>query len=172
MGEGEITDVVADAGPIIHLYEIRCLSLLGIFERVLLPDAVLHEVCTPGRVPNEVIASVTQLSRTSTSISVVESYAKSQGIDHLQAGELACFALCEERGIRTLLTDDLAARDAAARLGITAVGSVGIIARAYRSGLTDLSTAEQSLRALQSVSTLFVTPELVETAVRALRTTR
>jgi predicted nucleic acid-binding protein len=35
--------------------------------------------------------------------------------------------VCLKRGIRTLLTDDMAVRDAAKRLGLVAVGSLGII---------------------------------------------
>ena len=31
---------VADAGPLIHLSEIGCLSLLRIFDRLSIPDAV------------------------------------------------------------------------------------------------------------------------------------
>lgn len=36
--------VVCDAGPLIHLDELRCLNLLGPFERILVPERVCQEV--------------------------------------------------------------------------------------------------------------------------------
>ena len=40
-------------------------------------------------------------------------------LEKLQAGECECLCLCKNLKVVTLLTDDLAARDAAKRLGIT-----------------------------------------------------
>jgi predicted nucleic acid-binding protein len=52
--------------------------------------------------------------------------------------------LCSMLGVPVLLTDDLAARDAAKVLGLTPVGSLGIIARACQMGR--ITTDEAGLR--------------------------
>jgi hypothetical protein len=46
MGAGAITHAVADAGPLIHLTEVGCLSLLRIFDCLSIPDAVWAEAVT------------------------------------------------------------------------------------------------------------------------------
>ncbi len=56
----------------------------------------------------------------------------------LDEGELEALTLCDRLKVRTFLTYDLDARDAGKQLGFEVHGSVGVIARAYREGLTDL----------------------------------
>ena len=73
-----------------------------------------------------------------------------------------------EEGVPFLLTDDLAVRRAAKRLGVRPVGSLGVIVRGYRLGRFSLREAKMHLRALQNVSSLFGTPEIVELAIRQL----
>ncbi len=67
-----------------------------------------------------------------------------------------------------LLTDDLAARGAARKLGIRPVGSLGIIVRSYRLGRVSLSEAQDRIEQLHSVSTLFVTRDLIDLALAQL----
>ena len=50
MGAEEVSLAVADAGPVIHLNEIGCLSLLRIFETLHIPDAVWSETVGRGHV--------------------------------------------------------------------------------------------------------------------------
>jgi predicted nucleic acid-binding protein len=67
------------------------------------------------------------------------------------------------------LTDDLAARDAARGLGITPVGSLGVVVRTYRLGQISLTEAEKRITDLHHVSSLFVTKAIVELALEQLR---
>lgn len=46
MTEAAESIAVCDAGPLIHLDELGCLSLLGDFSRVLVPSTVWAEVAT------------------------------------------------------------------------------------------------------------------------------
>ena len=69
-----------------------------------------------------------------------------------------------------LLTDDLAARDAARRLAIMPVGSLGVIVRVFRLDRVSLEEAERLLRRLRDDTTLFVTPTIVDLAIEQLRT--
>jgi predicted nucleic acid-binding protein len=77
--------------------------------------------------------------------------------------------LCQRLGLSTLLTDDLDARDAARRLDLVPVGSLGIVMRAYRMRNLSLADAERYMMQLYEVSSLFVTRTLVELAVDELR---
>jgi predicted nucleic acid-binding protein len=77
--------------------------------------------------------------------------------------------LCSQLSIEVLLTDDLVVRRAAKDLGLIPVGSLGIIARAYWMGQIGLETAERRLKELQTVSSLFVTPAIVDLAIERLR---
>jgi predicted nucleic acid-binding protein len=92
-----------------------------------------------------------------------------RGLELLHPGEQACLYVCNRDGVAILLTDDLAARDAAKRLGITPVGSLGIIVRAYRIGRLTLEEAERAIRNLQRTSSLFVTSAIIELALEQLR---
>jgi predicted nucleic acid-binding protein len=87
----------------------------------------------------------------------------------LHRGELECLTLCRELGLSLLLTDDLAARDAAKSLGITPVGSLGVVVRSHMAGLLSLKDAESCLEDLYRVSSLFVTHAIVELAIEQLR---
>ena len=69
----------------------------------------------------------------------------------------------------TLLTDDLAVREAAKSLNLTPVGSLGIVVRAYHLGNISLAEAEYCLNALYDVSSLFVTRAIVGLAIEQLR---
>jgi predicted nucleic acid-binding protein len=70
--------------------------------------------------------------------------------------------------VPVLLTDDLAVRRAAKGLGLTPVGSLGIIARAHTMGRITREAAERHLRELYSVSSLFVTQIIVDLAIERL----
>lgn len=50
MGIRRVEAAVADAGPLIHLAEIDTLSLLRIFERLYIPQAVWSETVDQDRV--------------------------------------------------------------------------------------------------------------------------
>jgi predicted nucleic acid-binding protein len=67
------------------------------------------------------------------------------------------------------LTDDLAAREAAKQLRLSPVGSLGLVARAYRRGYVSLSQAERHMTDLYDLSSLFVSKAIVEMAVEQLR---
>jgi predicted nucleic acid-binding protein len=89
----------------------------------------------------------------------------------LHDGERECLYLCQQIGVPTLLTDDLAVREAAKRLNLTPVGSLGIVVRACRLGYTSLAAAERHIIDLYEVSSLFITRATVELAIEHLHST-
>lgn len=169
MGAGAITNAVADAGPLIHLTEVGCLSLLRIFACLAIPDAVWAEAVTQGSVPHTDVLALGIVQRHALSLSAVKQFIEQHDLARLQAGEQECLFLCRRLGVTVLLTDDLAVREAAKRLGLTPVGSLGVIVRAHRVGQLSLVDAERHLSDLYAVSSLFVAPAIVELAIEQLR---
>jgi predicted nucleic acid-binding protein len=99
----------------------------------------------------------------------IEEFTSAHNLEHLHAGERACFFLCHTLHISTLLTDDLAVRDAARQFGMTPVGSLGVLVRAFHKGCLDLSETDQYMLDLQDKSSLFVTKTVMELAIEQLR---
>ncbi len=131
------------------------------------PEAVWREVVGQGYVPQaDLLACHVGHEPYPTDI---EAFVAAEGLSHLQRGEQECLHLCRRASISILLTDDLAARDAAQRLAITPVGSLGVIVRAFRLGRVTLEEAERLLRRLHDDTTLFVTPTIVDLAIEQLR---
>jgi len=148
---------VSDAGPLIHLAEIGSLELFATFDVLLVPETVYGEV-EVGGVPDGL---------SDLSYKLVEADESRSGTEELDAGERAAIAVAEERGV-VLLTDDLAAREAASDANVEVHGSIGVIALGYGRGLLDRDEAASRMRALQSETSLFVTEAVVERGIRML----
>ncbi|MBI5565395.1 MAG: nucleic acid-binding protein [Chloroflexi bacterium] len=159
---------VTDAGPLIHLTEIDALHVLTIFESLHVPQAVWAETVEQGRASTGGFATL-QLTRHSLLPAKVAQFVQTKNLTSLHPGEQECLFLCQQLGVSLLLTDDLAARDAARRLGFTPVGSLGVVVRAYHHGVILLSDAERLLTDLYSISSLFVASAIVEIAIQQLR---
>lgn len=169
MGEGKLNQAVVDSGPVIHLSEIEALPLLRIFSALHLPDAVWSETVERGRVAPSALLGLPSMQRHTLSAEEVARFVPENDLEKLQAGERECLCLCKNLKVVTLLTDDLAARDAAKRLNITPVGSLGVIVRAYRDDRISLEEAERYISDLDSTSSLFVTRAIVELAIGELK---
>lgn len=168
MGPGRVTAAVADAGPLIHLTEIGCLPLLGIFERLHIPDAVWRETVEQGGVPQGDVLGLDTVQRHTLPQSEVARFVQENGLEGLHGGERECLYLCQQVGVSILLTDDLAVREAAKRLNLTPVGSLGIVVKAYRLGRISLADAERHITDLYDVSSLFVARTIAELAIAQL----
>jgi predicted nucleic acid-binding protein len=156
---------VADTGPLIHLAEVGCLPLLAIFEELHIPEGVWREATRPSTI-QEVLTFSKRHALTSTEIT---KFTLDHGLERLQAGERESLLLCRRLAVPALLTDDLAVRRAAKALDLTPVGSLGIITRAHEMSRITTDAAEQYLRALYKVSSLFVTSTIVDLAIERLR---
>jgi predicted nucleic acid-binding protein len=166
-----MVEAVADAGPLIHLAEVGRFSLVTIFERLHIPQAVWNETVGQNRVAETGLMGLSQLERHTLDEQGVAHFVQANGLEKLHLGEQEGLYLCQQTGANLILTDDLAVRKAARSLHLTPVGSLGIVVRAYQAGgyrLT-LTEAEQILWALQDTSTLFVTRAIVELAIEELR---
>lgn len=168
MGAGGLAAAISDAGPLIHLAEIGSLTLLSVFGALHIPDAVWSETVGQGRVLESAVSDLANVQRHALPQSQVVQFVRQNDLARLQEGERECLCLCQRFGVDTLLTDDLAVREAAKRLNLIPVGSLGIVVRAYRLRRISLSEAERHIADLYDVSSLFVARAIVELAIGQL----
>lgn len=161
-------EVVADAGPLIHLAEINRLPLFQIFDKVHIPNAVWQETVGANRLTKSRLEQSMPLKQHIIPLSNVQEYANLAALGHLHAGEKEALFLCATTKTPTILTDDLAVRTSAKKLGFQPVGSLGIIVRAYHYEQIRLAQAVTSLEALYTTSSLFVTRAIVDLAIEQL----
>jgi predicted nucleic acid-binding protein len=169
VGSGGLRAAVVDAGPLIHLTEVGGLILLRLFETLHMPNAVWSETVGRGRVQERDLARLSNVHRHTLPPADVARFVQEKGLATLQAGDTECLYLCQQLPMSTLLTDDLSVREAAKRLALTPVGSLGVVVRAYHRGDIALADAEQYIMALYDTSSLFVTRALVDMAIEQLR---
>ena len=148
---------VSDTGPILHLYE------LGVPQGIKVEDActtlqVLHELNTHNIVP--------QVPGFKADTETTSFFALKHTLD---LGEASCIALCLQKQIPLLFTDDLDARSAAKAEGLQVHGTVGILLKAY---MKKILTQKETLLALQNLrtkSSLFITQRLIDEAIAAVQ---
>ncbi len=161
---------VADAGPLIHLAEIGCLDLLSIVGHLHVPREVWSETVGRSRLDADQLLNLGTIKRHELPAVEITRFVEEHGLEGLHAGEIEGFCLCRKLRIPIILTDDLAVREAARRLSVIPIGSLGVVARAFRDSRITLPQAESFVRDLDRVSSLYVTPEIVELALRQIRT--
>lgn len=146
--------VVCDAGPLIHLDELNCLSLLADFESVLIPEQVWQEVMrhrpqalesTPAMFSKIYVVLSPELS--------LQALVRSLSLD---LGEQAALTLMRSYPNAIFLTDDAAARLAATTLGYAVHGTIGILIRAIRRQQKPKDEVLTILRDLPNQSTLHI----------------
>ncbi len=149
--------VVSDAGPLIYLGAVGHLSILrALFDRVVVPEAVWHEVVVVGADRPGAAAT-----RAATWIQVMHADARAvlPLRDRLDPGEAEAIVLASAVHADLLLIDDQAGREMAAELGLTIVGTLGVLVRAKRSGL--LPAVRPIIEAIVALG-FRATPDLIE----------
>jgi len=154
------SEVVCDAGPLIHLDELGCLDLLADVQTVFVPEQVwreveLHRTSALGLSGVELQKVAVVLSEDDPLQALVRALA-------LDLGEQAALSLMMSHPNAILLTDDAAARLAAEALGYRVHGSIGILLRAIRRRQRTEHEVLSILRDLPLRSSLHVRPALLE----------
>lgn len=137
--------IVSDTSPIINLAMIGKLELLQLlFETVLIPEAVFHEITVkgagqPGAL--EVQSLPWFQVRTAINRPLVTALAS-----ELDPGEAEAIALAVELDADVILLDERRGRRVAARFDLRYLGLFGILLEAKRRGLiTEVKTAVEDL---------------------------
>ena len=161
-----VRTAVLDAGPLIHLDELGCLSLLSGFQELLVPVAVWIEVerhrptaLSAGQIP--LIKQQAPLP-SSALFGLCEAF-------NLDLGEQEALAVCPLRPGAILFTDDAAVRLAAKTAGIRAYGTLGILVRAIRRGQLTSSEVVRLLEQIPSRTTLFIRKNLLLEIIEKVR---
>lgn len=126
--------VVSDAGPLIHLGAIERLELVHrLWPDVVVPEAVFREVTVRGAgLPGAAaVAAATWLSVVRPANGDVVSALLASG---LHRGESEAIALAVERRADLLLIDERQGRLTAEGMGLTVIGSLGVLVAAKARG--------------------------------------
>ena len=119
--------VVSDAGPLIALGRLDKLAILvGVFREVQVPREVLAECVRRPELPD-----AQAIEAAVANGFLVQCEATPIRMDGLGAGESAAIGRALAIGA-ALMADDLAARHHATRLGLTVIGTLGVLVRAKR----------------------------------------
>lgn len=161
------SQVVCDAGPIIHLDELDCLDLLTDFQAVLVPNLVWQEVARHR--PGALERSTSLLKRIVVPGELDVELATLTRALSLDAGEEAALALMRQHPESILLTDDAAARLAAEQLGMRVHGTIGVVVRAIRRGQRTPQHVLGLLEAIPVRSTLFIRPQVLDAVIDHVR---
>ncbi len=157
-----VRTAILDAGPIIHLDELGCLSLLSDFQELLVPDAVWKEVerHRPSALSNDQITFLKQPppALSSALYALCEAF-------NLDRGEQEALAVCPLHPGAILFTDDAAVRLAAKTAGIRAYGTLGILIRAIRKKHLSLAEVVRTLEEISTRSTLFIRKSLLQEVI-------
>ena len=138
--------VIADAGPLLALAKLDCLHLLEkLFGTVLIPEAVQRECMAKSGEDSQRI----QQAIDSQHLQVISSDAVPFMVLPRSLGdgekEAICLAIQHEHSL--LIVDDQLARRQAAKLGLTFIGLVRLLAIAEQQGLLD--SAEQAVETVR-----------------------
>jgi predicted nucleic acid-binding protein len=158
-----MTVVVSDTSPLSYLIQIKCEHLLpALFERILVPAAVIRELENPGT-PAVVRAWLTRLPEwiVVREVQVVSDPA----LDELDSGERHAIHLAQDEKADLLLMDERAGVGVARQRGLMVTGTLGVLLRAAERGLVNTDAA---LRALEA-TTFRSTPSLIEEVKRRAR---
>ena len=161
---------VSNAGPLIHLSKIGLLHLLReIFGEIVIPKEAWVEVVEKGLErgdPDALIVKEAGWLKVEEDPEGADELAERAG---MHRGEACAILLARSAGVPILL-DDAGARRFAEGLGLTVVGSLGVVVRAVRLGLI---TPEEGLEALgRLASTMRVSVDVYERARKAIERMR
>jgi uncharacterized protein len=140
--------VVADTSPINYLIQIGEIELLSsLYERVMIPPAVLEELTHSGAPAAVRIWMIDHPAWMEVWLTSGES---DPAIAFLDKGEREAILLAEEHGANLLLVDDRKAQVEAVRRGLETTGTLGVLISAGAQGLV---RGEEAYRRLVTQTT-------------------
>lgn len=163
-----MTTVVCDSGPLTHLWQVGEWRAFGTFTAVHIPQQVAQEVrlhvsLDEGERQIGFEISVHEVAQAE----IASCRAELSSALVLQDADLATIVLARRIAPDLVLTDDLTLRQAVEANGMTPMGSVGVILRAYKFGMLDDQALERAIDGLFVHSTLYLGPQF-KTYVRSL----
>lgn len=160
-----MSSAVLDAGPLIHLSELRALDVLSDFQVLYIPPVVWSEVVHH----QSEIAGYIDLPFEKTETPLVdEKLATFAKMFSLDLGEVQSLAVAANYPDSLFLTDDAAARLVAEEFGYKVHGTLGLLIRAVRKGHRSSAEILEILRNLQKNSSLHIRSSLLLEVIKKL----
>jgi predicted nucleic acid-binding protein len=155
--------VVCDAGPLIHLDELKCLDLLNDAGEILVPEVVWQEVLRhrPSALRHRRV-QLTRVEAIPLPSSELEAEVASLALD---AGEQAALCLMERLPNAVLLTDDDAARTVARKMNFAVRGTIGVLLTAPERRRRSKRQLLNLLRRIPNRSTLWISRKLLNSII-------
>jgi predicted nucleic acid-binding protein len=139
--------IVVNTSPLLALDACNQVDILrSLYARIIVPDVVDHELSV-GKTRPLLPGGLTAAQRTWIEVLPLSSSPNASLTAQLDPGEAAVITLALELGASQVLIDERAAWREAAGLGLTPVGSVGVILLAKKKGLiTEVKTHLHEMR--------------------------
>lgn len=161
----EKSDVVTDAGPLIHLDELGVSHLLRDFKSIIVPPVVWNEV----NIHRPAVLSSLPLVKREPPSSPQTSFLSLAKAFDLGRGEQQAILLMYKYPLAILLTDDAAARLAATHLGFLVHGTIGVLIRAIRTKQMSAQEVISLIEQIPSRSSLFIKSDLLQSILDRLK---
>lgn len=155
--------VVSNTGPLIHLTEIDLIKALIVFREIYIPQEVKNELKKNKiTIPKKIKLINLQTKFKDIAEILVNKFS-------LDLGKAQAIALALQERVDLFITDDLDARTVANVHSIEAHGTVGIILKAFREKIINKETALKKVNELYTVSSLFITKDLIEYIIKSIK---
>ena len=159
--------VVTDTGPLLHLHQVGAMHLLAYLGNIQLTPTVWSELQRHAQsLAISGLPAWLSLAQPSTAAMLQASQWANAQVLH--AGEAEALAYARETQADMFLTDDTAARTMGESLGIHVRGSLGVVLFAAASGHLDMAACFQTLDALETQSTLWMSAKVKSAARQAV----
>ena len=160
-----MSEVVLDAGPVIHLAEIEALDVLCDLKVCYVPEAVWQEVVH--HQPSALSFPGLSLKRCTAPPPSIHLQALATALS-LDSGEIESLSLMEHFPNAWFLTDDAAARLVAEQRHYQVHGTIGLLIRSVRLKQRTPRQILSLLRTLSQRSSLHIRPALLEGIIQQL----
>lgn len=142
--------VVSDTTPVISLLKINRTGLLQkLFGEVLIPDAVYKELISDKRFEDEAQEVIHASYIKSVPVSNPESVRILRLATGLDLGESEAIVLTDELKADILLMDEAKGRTISGKMGITVMGTIGLLISAYEDKMITSEEARKCIDILQ-----------------------
>lgn len=142
--------IISDTTPIISLLKINRLNLLEkLFGEVLIPNAVYNELTTDKRFSDEAELVIHASYIKTVSVSNPEAVRILRMATGLDQGESEAVVLTDELKADILLMDEAKGRTISTQMGITVMGTIGLLISAYEDNLITSEEARICIDGLQ-----------------------
>ena len=145
--------IVSDTTPLITLMKAEKLEILhSLFGEVMLPEAVFYEVTS-----NDTFKSEADAIKNCDYIKVVKVRDGSQvlflqRVTGLDIGESEAIIYADEVKADLLLMDELAGRRVAQNMKLPITGSIGVLIRAFQSGIITAEEADDAMTKIRAAN--------------------